>query len=200
MNLPITHLAIVCIVVSSDGREKGKDWASYHPYHRYLIKKTLVVSCLLLLGLLLLLFFLTNMKSLALASQYIGAWLFVLSFFLISQYAQNFTMSKHKQTLEQKQDHCAEESAYQCQFSEWAGWSKVEKTKSTLENSMTARKRDRSMMWGDTLEKVLVIIIIKIKSKCRWDGWESKDEQHFLVQKDSLELWYTGITLFGFDI
>lgn len=38
MNLPITHLAIVCIVVSSDGREKGKDWASYHPYHRYLIK------------------------------------------------------------------------------------------------------------------------------------------------------------------
>lgn len=94
MNLPITHLAIACIVVSSDGREKDKDWASYHPYHRYLIKKTLVASCLLLLGLLLLLFFfLTNMKSLALASQNIGAWLFVLSFFLISQYAQNFTVS-----------------------------------------------------------------------------------------------------------
>lgn len=100
MNLPITHLAIVCIVVSSDGREKGKDWASYHPYHHYLIKN---FGCFLslTLGLLLLFFFLTNMKSLALASQNIDAWLFVLSFFLISQYAQNLTMSKHKQTSKQ---------------------------------------------------------------------------------------------------
>lgn len=94
MNLPITHLAIVCIVVSSDGRKNSKEWSSYHLYHLYLIKSfgyflSLTFGFVVVVALL----FLTNMKTLALASLNIGTWHFVLSFFLISQYAQNFTMS-----------------------------------------------------------------------------------------------------------
>lgn len=107
MNLPITHLTIVCLVISSDGRENGKEWASYHLYHLYLIKSfgcflSLTFGFLLLLLWVFCLFvFLINMKTLALVSLNISTWHFVLSFFLISQYAQNFIMSKHKQTAKQ---------------------------------------------------------------------------------------------------